>query len=454
MEINVNNDIRIKLADLPEPALIELKSRLRFKNPAYQENIKYGRWNGNTPELLYFIWCDGDYAVIPRGFIYQFMRVLAMYGIKYTIKSGILTLPEVSFSFKGNLHHYQKKAVTAILSKNHGVLHAPTGSGKTVIALKAITERIQPALVVVHTKELLHQWKQRAIEYLGLSEKEIGLIGEGKKTVGKQLTIGIINSLVNSLNLVKDKVGFLIIDECHHCPSKTFTDVVSEFNSAYMLGLSATPYRRDGLTRVIYFYLGDKIHEIESKVLQDSNHVITATLEVVETGFDYPYNDDYSAMITALTKDTDRNALITETVLNNLDGDNGIALVLSERKEHCLELQDRLLDHRVKAALLLGDTGTKERKQTIAGLNAGAYKALVATSSLIGEGFDLPAISSIFLTTPVKFQGRLTQYVGRALRTAKGKTGAKVFDFVDLNGVLQASFRSRLHTYERLGVII
>jgi superfamily II DNA or RNA helicase len=456
LNIEIKSDVRIKTAEIPEPVLEAIKDRLTLPNPAYQDNEKYGRWQGDTPQHLSFINYvgshDGLLVRIPRGFVYQLMSLLRSYRIQYALNNRTLAFKPVSFSFKGKLYPHQKEALTAILTREYGVLHAPTGSGKTVIALAAIAKRQQPTLVICHTKELLYQWQARAVQYLGMSKDEIGLIGNGKKTIGDRLTIGIINSLVNVIDEVKDRFGFLIVDECHHCPAKTFTAVVSRLSAAYMLGLSATPYRRDRLTRVIYFYIGDKVHEIDTSTLQDSGHIMRATLEVIETEFNYDYSDDYSAMLSALTQDEARNSLILSAVMGQLKANMGISLVLSDRKGHCRYLYNKLMGEGVSAALLLGDTGKKERARIVDGLSDGEYQALVATASLIGEGFDLPGISSIFLTVPVKFSGRLTQYVGRALRTSTGKAGAKVFDFVDKNPVLQASYRSRTYAYRKMGI--
>ncbi|MBF0517105.1 MAG: DEAD/DEAH box helicase [Nitrospirae bacterium] len=455
IQLELNSDIRFKAADLPAPVLETIERRLTMANPKYAENEKYGRWQGDTEPELHFVEYigghDGLVVRIPRGFIYQLLGILKQYGIKHEIANHTTVHEPVSFTFTGKLFKHQKKALDAILSKKYGVLQAPTGSGKTVIGLAAVAERKQPTLIVVHTKELLYQWQDRAIQYLGLDKEEIGLIGNGYKSIGL-LTIGIKNTLVNVIEGIKDRFGFIIVDECHHTPAATFMDVVGRLSAAYMLGLSATPYRKDKLTRVIYFYLGDKIHEIETADLQESGHILKAQLEIIETGWDYQYSDDYSSMILELTEDEVRNEIILEAVLGQLQADRGIALVLSDRKDHCRYLHNQLIGEGVRAALLLGDMPKKERAAIVDGLRAGEYRALVATASLIGEGFDLPDISSIFLTVPVKFSGRLTQYVGRALRTVEGKTEARVFDFVDQNPILRHSFKSRLNTYSRMGI--
>ena len=137
----------------------------------------------------------------------------------------------------------------------------PRAPGKTVLALYCISERAQPSAVIVHTKELLYQWKQRALDFLDIREQDIGLVGDGKKQFDRSLTICVVNSLYKCAGQMKKRTGHLIVDECHRIPSRSFTAAVKAFDCKYMLGLSATPFRRDGLTPLISFYVGDPVCE-------------------------------------------------------------------------------------------------------------------------------------------------------------------------------------------------
>jgi superfamily II DNA or RNA helicase len=172
-----------------------------------------------------------------------------------------------------------------------------------------------------------------------------------------------------------------------------------------------------------------------------------------QTGFT-PVADpsgDYSLALSELTQDQSRNRLICSTVKSH--NGTGITLVLSDRQEHCESLADILKqEHGLQAAVLTGKTPPKEREQIIQDLRSGRCLYLVATGQLIGEGFDLPEISTLALATPVKFPGRLIQYVGRALRPAPGKDKALILDFVDAHGVFEYSARSRRGTYLKEGI--
>ncbi len=368
------------------------------------------------------------------------------------IKDRTRKLAPVDFTFAGKLHGFQEKAVQDVLSRRFGVLQSPTGSGKTVMALSVIAQRRQPTLIIVHGKELMNQWKERVVEFLGIPEAEVGLIGGGKHSIGGRVTIAIINSLYKCAVDVRDRFGFLVVDECHRSPSRTFSEAVGFFDSRFMLGLSATPYRRDGLTKLIHFFLGDRVHEIQERELQAMKQVMSPSLKIRETCFDFDYCDDYQSMISALCQDGGRNILIERDIMRQARKGKGIALVISDRKDHCQVLYNKIKSSGVEARLLTGAITNGNRKEIIKELNQGQAKALVATAQLIGEGFDLPELSAIFLCTPVKFSGRVKQYVGRILRTANGKRKATIYDYVDLPGVLQASFNSRRYVYRELGI--
>ena len=332
-------------------------------------------------------------------------------------------LAPVDFTFTGKLRDFQDEAVKNIAASDFGTLAAPTGSGKTVIALALVAQRRQPALVVVHTRELLAQWVDRIGAFLGIPAPEVGIIGGGKVKVGEKITVALVQSLHKCANEVAPHVGRLLVDECHRAPSRAFTEAVTSFDSRFMLGLSATPWRRDGLSRLIWWYLGDKVHEVNKEALVDAGYVLKAEVIWRRTDFDSTYvpSDEYSRMLSELTQDPDRNALITGDVAREAGNIGGVCLVLTDRKAHCETLVDLLAGQGVKAKMLTGDLGNGERARVVEAVNAGRVKVLVATGQLIGEGFDCRQLSTLFLATPIRFNGRLLQYLGRVLRPAPGK---------------------------------
>jgi superfamily II DNA or RNA helicase len=454
LRIILTNNLR--LYNIPAEIRANLMDTLTFPNPKWIENQRMGRWNRGTPKLLRFYdKTRGGGLWIPRGYMRQLLLLCRRRGVTIEIDDRRRVLTPVDINFSGKLKPFQNKAVTGMLSRDFGTLSAPTGSGKTVMALYIIARRRQPALIVVHTKDLAYQWVERAGEFLGLPEESVGFIGSGKKVVGEKITVALVQSLYKCAEDVSQYVGFLLVDECHRCPSRTFTQAVTDFDSKYMLGLSATPWRRDRLSKLIFWHLGDVHQKIDQRRLVESGDVLPAEIIIRETDFK-PYYDpvnEYSKMISELTSDDDRNRLIASDVAQEVYKNDGVCLVLSDRKKHCENLKT-LLQYRynISCELLTGDLTGSQRREVLDRLNQGDVNVLLATGQLIGEGFDRRDLSPLFLTTPIKFSGRVLQYIGRVLRPAPGKKKARVYDYVDVKvDVLKAAARARQKVYYRPG---
>jgi superfamily II DNA or RNA helicase len=194
---------------------------------------------------------------------------------------------------------------------------------------------------------------------------------------------------------------------------------------------------------LITWHLGPIAATLAKQSLVDDGRLVRATVRPVWTAFstDLDGSSDYTKIIREMTLDAKRNRLIASTV----GGERkfGLRLVLTDRKSHTEKL----------AALIPGaralHSQIKDREKVIDDARAGRFSVLVATGQLIGEGFDLPAISSVHLATPIKFRGRLLQYLGRALRPSDGKSSAEIYDYVDLAvPVLAASWWSRRKIYD------
>lgn len=450
MRITLKN--RLFLTDVPDDLADRLKKRLRFKNPKWLENERRGRWNKGVPEYLSFCHeTPGGGLAVPRGFIRHLILMCREAEIPHEIEDIRRSLSPVDFQFSGELAAFQETAVAAMEAKEFGVLSAPTGSGKTVMALSLVARRRQPAIIVVHTRELADQWTDRVGAFLGIPEAEVGLIGGGKREMGSAVTVALVQSLYKCANEAARHTGYLIVDECHRTPSRTFTEAVSAFDSRYMMGLSATPWRRDKLSRLIYWHLGDLHHEVAAADLVEEGHILEAEVILRETEF-IAHSDpvrDYSKMLSELTHDDGRNHLIAADAAKEAAGSDGAILVLSDRKHHCETLQAILkFRHRIDAGLLTGDLSMAKRREVLDRLNAGEIRVLVATGQLVGEGFDCPDLTTLFIATPIRFSGRVIQYLGRVLRPAPGKKTARVYDYVDVRvGPLQAAAQARQRAY-------
>lgn len=431
------------LTDIPFALEKAIKDRLTIDNPKYISAKKFGRWIAKDlkPKLKYYETAAGGLS-FPRGFANQAVLLCRDY-LKQTpaIVDNRLLLAEATFSFAGTLRPYQEKALAATEKRSFGVIEAGTGSGKTVMALAIIAARAQPTLVVVHTKELLYQWQQRIREFLRI---EAGLVGDGHFEL-QPITVAIVNTARKRIEELAPNFGHLIVDECHRVPASLFTDVVSNFDGHYLLGLSATAFRSDeGLTRLIYFYMGDQIHKVEQEELQESGAIVKPQLLRRKTEFQYDYSGDYQPLVSALTKDKARNQQIVADVVGECQkNDSGICLLVSDRIGHCRVFEQELLLQGVNVVLLTGQTSAEQRAAIVEKVQGGQVQVLVATLQLIGEGFDCSGLSILFLTTPITFEGRLLQVLGRIMRPAVGKH-AKVYDYVDESvSVLRRSAEGR-----------
>lgn len=449
--VEIRLDNRATLVAPPRPLADDIKQSLTLTNPAWQENQRRGRWNkGVEKELRFYTEGEGALA-LPRGCMRLILTACARHGVPISITDRRRSCKEVAFSFTGTLRPFQMEACHAVLKKEFGVLTAPTGAGKTVMALNLVAQRRQPTLIVVHTRDLARQWIARIGTFLGIPEAEVGLVGDGTFRLGEKITVAMVQSLLKRAEEVAPAIGHLIVDECHRAPSRTFTDAVTRFDARYMTGLSATPWRRDGLSRLIFFHLGESAFRIDKSPLIDEGHILKAEVRFRPTPFysDIDGTTHYPKLMAQLTGDNLRNAMIAKDIFEEIPRSTGTLLVLSDRKAHCENMKTLLhYTHGVKADLLTGDLPKAARTEVLERLERGETKVLFATSQLLGEGFDAPCLTTLFLTCPIRFSGRLLQYLGRVLRPGPGKETALIVDYVDAEvGVLESAARARLAVY-------
>jgi len=196
---------------------------------------------------------------------------------------------------------------------------------------------------------------------------------------------------------------------------------------------------------------------VDKAQLLEAGDILSAEVVIRETEFK-PFADpskNYSKMISELISDDKRNHLIASDIAKEIKASSGTCLVLSDRKKQCKTIQ-ALLKYKYKTAseLLTGDTGNSQRAEIIQKLNDGRINVLISTGQLIGEGFDANNLSTLFLTTPIKFSGRVMQYLGRILRPGPDKKTARVFDYVDVNvDILRNSAKARQVVYKKQGGI-
>jgi len=432
----------------PEELRRAVRDRFTLPNPAYQDALKFDRDTRDLAERLLYYDVRGDGAlIVPRGaleIVYRDVRALGL-DPRWTDETHMAA--PVAFEERITLSDAQERAVGEVVRRRMGLLEAPAGSGKTCMGLVAVARRQQPALWLTHTKELARQAVERAGMVLGLAPDEVGFIGDGECRVGQRLTVALVQSLARGIPPALLNVAHVVLDEAHHAPAEQVAAVIAQFPARYLLGLSATPYRRDGLDAVIGFHIGPVVARMSKEDLQD--RLITPSVVKRDTGL-RPAGDSFTELVSDLVVWPERNALIAEDVAEAVACGRR-CLVLSERVGHVKEVTRLLQERGIAAAALYGSLGKKVRGQVVEDIGAGVIDVAVATCSLVGEGFDCPHLDALFLATPVSYHGRVVQYLGRVSRTAPGKVDALVVDYCDDNRMSWSTWRNRRLVYEAQG---
>jgi superfamily II DNA or RNA helicase len=436
----MKNNIRLKLTrsliayKLPPKILRKIKDDLTILNPVWLENRKMGRRNWQVEKYLFFYTEPNSTTInLPIGYAAELQSMLTKYKLIFDITDLRKEVP-CQFKFEGTLKNLQEKAINDLMMYETGTLCAPTGSGKTVMALFMIAARGQRTLIIVHTKELLDQWINRCGQFLKMHSNEIGIIGAGQERLGDRITIALVQSLYKRVHQYKNTFGHVIVDECHRAPSRTFSEAIGHINAMYSLGLSATPFRRDGLNKVIFMYIGPLRHTISKSKLIEDGSIMQAQYIIRSTMFlaYYTGKHEYSKMLTELAKDKERNEMICFDAVNELKTGDSMCLILIDRKIHAIILSDIFLKkYGITCDVLTSDVPIKERRFIVERMNQGKNRLVIATGSLIGEGFDCKQLTTLFIASPISYIGRIIQYIGRVMRPCQGKSKALVYDYAD-----------------------
>ena len=419
------------------------KKEHTFTNPQWTDTVKRGGSTWGVKKFIQAYFEDNQYLILPRGRYRYILNYIKRNNINYKLEDKRREVPvDKKLVFTGKLRNYQKEAIEKYIKHSFGIIQAPCGSGKTIAGMKIIELRQQNTLIIVHTKELMNQWLERLEQFMSFPKEYTGIIGDGQKTINL-ITIGMVQTLINiPAEEIKNLFGFIIFEEIHHVACTTFTQVISKFDCKYMLGLSATPYRKDGLDKLIHYNIGNVVAEITDKDLIKAGVKITPVVITKDTNFRYDYKDsfDWVHMISELAKDEDRNNLIAGDIAYEAKNGN-FCLILSERKKQIEILSYMLEQLGIKYSILTGSTKRNERKEILTDLKT---PVLFATKQIAGEGLDIPKLNRLFITTPVKWKGSLKQFIGRILRVCDGKEDAKIYDYVDKNIIaLKGMYYSR-----------
>ena len=419
--------------------------------------MRMSTWD--TPRILCCAENLEQHVALPRGCLTDLRSLADLHHINLSIEDLRIDDESLDVSFIGELTPLQQQALDTLLQHDTGIFVAPPGIGKTVVAVALIAQRLCNTLVLVNRRHLLDQWRNQLAQFLGIDPTGIGQFGGGKSSgYNGRLDVAMVQALAktSSDNDVVGRYGHVIVDECHHASSVSFERVLSEVRARHVVGLTATPQRRDGQQAIMEMQLGPIRFEVNPRKIAASRP-FEHKLIVRETSFLLDADNGelaISEVYTKLLADSARNTAILDDVIATL-AEGRHPVVLTQRREHVDWFAERLGRYAKTVAVLKGGMGRRAERQVrnaLAGERANGSTVLVATGPYIGEGFDDAPLDTLFLAMPVAWKGTLAQYVGRLHRLSPGKQEVRVFDYVD-RGVpmLARMFAKRQRGYRSMG---
>ena len=397
---------------------------------------------------------DNGYLSLPHGCIDEVVSLFEENNVTIEFNDKRRAGNKLNkLTFQGELRKEQVKAVTKLLKHNVGILHAPTAFGKTITAIGIIQKRKVNTLILVHSRQLLTQWKERLQAFL--KGTEIGIMGASKNKPTTEIDVATYQSLIdqknNSINPIVYEYGQVIIDECHHISAPQYERLLSEVHSKFVLGITATPNRQDGHQPIIFMQAGIIRYSATS---EDRNFVRQVklnklTIPIPAEFLDSEQRPHISKIYQWLASNQQRNQIIVENIAEAVSS-NRTSIVLTERREHAEILCEMLSKQNIAVELLHGALKNKVKERILERLDQ--VQVLVATGKYVGEGFDFPKLDTLFLALPISWKGALTQYIGRIQRQYQGKEKVLVYDYVETGfPMLERMYKKRTKGYEALG---
>ncbi len=435
LDIKLYDFLYIPTLNLSASFINKLKSFASFDNPQIKILLSLRKPLYNTPRVIKNFEEDERYLKLPRGLIYKISKFLDENRVSFKIEDKTFFENIDTKRVLFELRKEQQEAINKILKKRFSICVAPPGFGKTLIGAKIFEQRACSTLVIVNKNMLLDQWRDRFVDYFGYLKKDIGFLGKGKNRLNGKLDIATMQSLKNSPDIINE-YSFVIVDECHHIPAVTFEQIVKQFFGKYILGLSATPKRKDGLDPILFQQLGDISYEYKKKKTFNNK------LEIIRTNF-ISNADNYATLINELCVDEKRNSLILEQIVIH---NKRKILVLTDRIEHINSLEILLNKENIDFVSIHGSMTKKEQREKIELVK---HKDLIlATTSYFGEGIDFPHLNTIIFATPISYYGRLIQYLGRI---GRDNQECLAIDFLDnKNAMLNSAYKKRVEGYKQM----
>ncbi|MGL4996618.1 MAG: DEAD/DEAH box helicase family protein, partial [Deefgea sp.] len=395
-----------------------------------------------------------QHIALPRGCLDAVQDLLRDNNIRCDLSDERFNGEAIDVTFAGTLRLNQEAAVAAMLHHDVGVLSAPTAFGKTVTAAAMIAQRGVNTLVLVHRTELLKQWQERLQSFLGVSKGVVGTIGGGKAKPTGKIDIAVMQSLSRQgeINPLVENYGHIIVDECHHIGASSFEAILKRVKAKYVLGLTATPIRRDGQQPIIFMQCGSIRHTATQS--ENAPHDLSVQPIICDQPIDLASDAGIQDVFRHLANDSKRTSAIVAEVKFAFQQGRKI-LVLTERTEHLDGILVALTETGLTPWVLHGRMSKKQRATVIAELDAlpnDTPQILLATGKLVGEGFDHPPLDTLLLAMPVSWRGTLQQYAGRLHREHATKADVKIIDLVDTgHPALMRMWEKRQQGYRAMG---
>ncbi|SJZ61489.1 Superfamily II DNA or RNA helicase [Pilibacter termitis] len=468
IKVERGSELKISKKNLTRKEQIQLMYLATFHNPEYFKKQKMRARLWNTPRMISCANEDSEFLYLPRGVEKKLQsKIEEIEWVEKTIKGH-----KIEVEFLGTLKQEQKEALKAIQKHEMSVLSARTAFGKTVVGANYIAKRKVSTLVLVEKQTLVEQWHESLSRFLAIQSepfKEWTKTGRVKKKgkIGKitgssvqqtklvdVVTIQKLSKMsAEDLTSFLEDYGLVIVDEVHHVAASSFERVMKNVTSRYILGLSATPERKDGLSPIIFMRCGEisftsNAQQSENVLLHRYLYPRFTSIGELEENFE---ELTYAGKLAKLSLSQERNTQIAHDVVENFQIGR-TSLVLSERVEHLHALFEQVKEKISEQQLfvLTGKGKRKSNKEMISSLKKSEQAfVLFATSKYVGEGFDLPQLDTLFFTLPFSWKGNQKQYLGRLERNIEEKDELRVYDYVDIaDNSFAQMYQKRFRVYK------